>query len=404
MNSGVRQIESFDKRRVLAAKYFAIGTTIVVAAVIVRSLIQQSYPTTAILVIALCSGWWLIINVEDWGYSKTTLLEIIILICVSVQGLLFFKLGFISGGPFLMIMVFSLISLLPGRKRRYIFCLLNMLPLIGLTASIFLGFAAPRPENISEYITAKSTWLSLTITAVTFGTVAFLNTDLLANFLSDQGARYRSAVFDTMTKLSLLRDNETGEHIQRCSQYALSLLTHCSKHNYDTSIKIDPLTFEQAVKLHDIGKIAVGDYILKKPGKLNQDELKEMQKHTLYGVEIIEEVAKTNSLKNDPVVIMGIEIAKHHHENWDGSGYPHGRAYKMFADNIALESRIMSIIDVYDALRSPRVYKEPCSHQDTLRIMTEMSGKKFDPHLFKLFLQISDEFDAIYNQGKDQTN
>jgi HD-GYP domain-containing protein (c-di-GMP phosphodiesterase class II) len=165
--------------------------------------------------------------------------------------------------------------------------------------------------------------------------------------------------------------------------------------------QIDPLIFEKAVKLHDIGKIAVGDSILKKPGKLTQEEFNEMQKHTLYGVEIIEQTAKTNSLENDPIVTMGIEIAKHHHENWDGSGYPHGLAYKMFADNIPLESRIMSIIDVYDALRSPRVYKEPCSHQDTLRIMTEMSGKKFDPNLFELFIQISDEFDAIYNQHKD---
>lgn len=397
------KLSEFDEKRVKAAKYFAIASTLIVTFVLIRSIIQQSYPTVAILIIAL-SAIWFVVNGVDWiGYSATSMLQLVVLICVIVQALVFLRLGLVSGGPFLMMMTFSLIALLPNKKRRYMFAILNMSPMIGITTFILLGFEAPGADNIAEFAVAKSTWLTSLIMATIFGSLTMANINLIAGFLADKRNSYRSTVFDTMTQLSLLRDNETGEHIQRCSKYGRTLLQHCLKHNYDASNKIDPLIFEQAVKLHDVGKIAVADAILKKPGKLTLEEMIEMQKHSEFGAEIIGHVAKVNSVEHDKIIQMGIEIAKHHHENWDGSGYPHGRAYKMFEQNIPLESRIMSIIDVYDALRSSRVYKEPCSHQDTLRIMTEMSGKKFDPHLFELFIQISDEFDAIFDQHKDPT-
>ena len=404
MNLKYSKLSEFDDKRVKAAKYFAVASTLIVMFVVIRSIIQQSYPTVAILIIALSAIWFVVKGIDWIGYSSNSMLQLIVLICVGVQTLLFLKLGFISGGPFLMMMTFSLIALLRGKQRRYVFAILNMFPMIGITTYVLFGFEAPIAHNILEFAVAKSTWLSLSITATIFGGLTMANINLIADFLADERNSYRSTVFDTMTQLSLLRDNETGEHIQRCSKYGLTLLQHCLKHNYDASNKIDPLIFEQAVKLHDVGKIAVADAILKKPGKLTPEEMIEMQKHSEFGAEIIGHVAKVNSVEHDKIIQMGIEIAKHHHENWDGSGYPHGRAYKMFEQNIPLESRIMSIIDVYDALRSPRVYKEPCSHQDTLRIMTEMSGKKFDPHLFELFIQISDDFDAIFDQHKDPTN
>src|SRR5690606_38404648 len=140
-------------------------------------------------------------------------------------------------------------------------------------------------------------------------------------------------------------------------------------------------TIYYASILHDIGKVGIPDEILHKPGKLTKDEFEIMKRHTVIGANTLEEMAIFNS-END-IIKMGIEIAKYHHERYDGSGYNEG----LKGDEIPLSARIMAIVDVYDALRSVRPYKRAFSHDETVYIMTKESEGHFDPRILNLFSQ-----------------
>lgn len=141
--------------------------------------------------------------------------------------------------------------------------------------------------------------------------------------------------------------------------------------------------------MHDIGKIVVSDVILKKPGKLTDEEFGEMKRHTTEGKRIINQILFDQEDKN--YLKIAKEIAECHHEKWDGTGYPNN--YK--GENIPLSARIMAIADVYDALVSPRCYKEPFTEEKAFSIIEEGIGTHFDPELGKLFVEIKDEISSI---------
>ena len=144
-----------------------------------------------------------------------------------------------------------------------------------------------------------------------------------------------------------------------------------------------------ASPLHDIGKVAIPDHILLKPGKLTPEEFEIMKSHTLIGAQTLGEVK--NLYPGNTFINMGIVIARSHHERWDGNGFPDGLA----GDEIPLAARIMAVVDVYDALRSRRCYKESMDRAQSRTNILHESGGQFDPTLVDVFCEVEAEFDRI---------
>ncbi len=185
-----------------------------------------------------------------------------------------------------------------------------------------------------------------------------------------------------LAKLVETRDKFTSDHIER-----VSILCKITSEGIDNehffpetlSKKKFIETIEIASILHDIGKVSVEDSILNKKFKLTSDEYDKMKSHTIIGADILESVRKIH-IKNQ-YINMGIDITRHHHERWDGKGYPDGLKGK----EIPLSARIMAAVDVYDALTTKRPYKEAYSHEKAIGIMMNNSGTQFDPYVLKVF-------------------
>ena len=155
-------------------------------------------------------------------------------------------------------------------------------------------------------------------------------------------------------------------------------------------------TLEDSAPLHDIGKAALPDHILNKPGPLDPSERLHMQTHTTIGADTLREVARRHPFATG-FLHMAIDIARSHHERWDGTGYPD----RLAGDRIPLAARLLALADVYDALRSKRVYKPGLSHTTTVMTMTEGSPGHFDPALQEVFCRIADQFDRIFREFDD---
>ena len=184
------------------------------------------------------------------------------------------------------------------------------------------------------------------------------------------------------------KDTETGIHSKRIGRYS-RLLARASGWS-DTRQRI----IELAAPLHDIGKIGIPDAVLLKPGKLDTNEVMVMKQHVEIGYKIL-------SRSVVPVLRSAANIAWAHHERWDGSGYPRG----LKGEEISVEARIVSIADVYDALRSERPYKPAIDHEKTLRIMVDGDGRTmpghFDPKLHDIFRANTDAFGEIFSRMGD---
>jgi putative two-component system response regulator len=199
-----------------------------------------------------------------------------------------------------------------------------------------------------------------------------------------------STIF-ALSKLSESRDTETGKHLERVQIYCKMLAEKLSLQEPYNSV-VDGTFIHNifnASPLHDIGKVAIPDNVLLKPGKLTPEEFEIMKQHSLIGATTMEAV--NDIYKNNAFINMGITIARSHHERWDGTGYTDG----LKGENIPLAARIMAIADVYDALRSNRCYKGSLSRDRSLKIIEDGSGTQFDPVLVKAFLVLEDEFDSV---------
>ncbi|MDR1317939.1 MAG: response regulator [Spirochaetales bacterium] len=187
------------------------------------------------------------------------------------------------------------------------------------------------------------------------------------------------------------RDLESGSHVKRTQLYIGALINYLITTNspYAGDLKaLHPDIIEKAMALHDVGKIAIPDRILLKPGKLDADEYEIMKTHTIRGKEIIGELGDINSsiyLKHCQDICYG------HHERWDGKGYPRG----LQGSQIPLSARLASLADVYDALVCTRVYKNAFSYEEAIRIITEGSGTQFDPILTSAVIKIQNQFKEI---------
>jgi response regulator RpfG family c-di-GMP phosphodiesterase len=185
-----------------------------------------------------------------------------------------------------------------------------------------------------------------------------------------------------------LRDLETGKHLERTAHYVRLLAEELSTlpkyRSYITPAYIDDLT--KSAPLHDIGKVAIPDSVLKKPGKLTPEEFEIIKTHCEYGTMVLKLADEKLDFKS--FLKIAIQLVSSHHEKWNGSGYPKG----LKGDTIPLSGRIMALADVYDALRSDRCYKKAFSHEETYKIIMQEKEKHFDPDIVDIFLKKENKF------------
>lgn len=193
--------------------------------------------------------------------------------------------------------------------------------------------------------------------------------------------------------LAEFRNQETGSHIMRTQHYVRILAQYLMVHQrFSAFLNSESINIlYKSAPLHDIGKIAVPDRILLKPGKLTPQEFEEIKLHTVYGRDAILRAEQALGNVKSTFLSIAREIAYTHHEKWDGSGYPQGLA----GDEIPISGRLMALADVYDALTSQRVYKETYTHEKAVEIIREERGKHFDPGIVDAFLDIENAFRNI---------
>ncbi|CAN5438785.1 two-component system response regulator [soil metagenome] len=202
-----------------------------------------------------------------------------------------------------------------------------------------------------------------------------------------------------LARLAETRDNETGNHILRTQAYVLALARRaaCDARFADQLDAQSVLLMAKSAPLHDIGKVGIPDHVLLKPGKLTPPEWEVMKTHARLGADAIGR-AVADTLQPVPFLSYAHDIALHHHERWDGKGYPDGLA----GDAIPLAARLMALADVFDALISRRVYKPPMSFDEARATMLAERGTHFDPHLLDLFLEGFEEFCEIARCHPDE--
>lgn len=190
------------------------------------------------------------------------------------------------------------------------------------------------------------------------------------------------SLIEVLEMANQLNDEDTGDHVKRLGMYSTLL-----------SEKVNlPKETRESIKrfssLHDIGKVAIPSEILKKPSKLTEEEFKKVKEHVEIGYDLVKKLKLGTVAEN---------IVRYHHEKWDGSGYPLG----IRGNEIPLEARIVSIVDVYDALRQRKFHRDALTHEEALEVISKDKGKSFDPELVDIFLGSDKEFEKIYEENKE---
>ena len=251
--------------------------------------------------------------------------------------------------------------------------------------------------------------------------VAFSENDekMMLHFASNaavalERAQMTRAILLRMIRMAEMRDpKETGAHVNRVGGYAVELYEKWARRRHIDQKEVDKHRdiLRMAAMLHDVGKIAISDLILKKPGRFNQEEYKIMKQHTLMGAQLFSD-------RQSDFDEAAAQVALNHHERWDGAGYPGhvdiqtGKALKGFeqqgghpmgkkAEEIPLYGRIVALADVYDALSSVRVYKEAWDESKVLDQIEKESGRQFDPELVNIFFSSLDFLRAIQRRYQD---
>lgn len=211
--------------------------------------------------------------------------------------------------------------------------------------------------------------------------------ELLKSSPVGHGVNWSDALFQVLAQFN----PETRSHLERMSAYCEALLRTLRAGSVYSHLVTDTFVshFLKSASLHDIGKLAVPDRILSKPGPLDASEHRIMRRHVTVGGEILRELQVL--FPEDERLSLAIELTLYHHERWDGAGYPFG----LSGEAIPLPGRIMAIADVYDALTSERCYKSAFSHENSRDIILGGASKQFDPAMVAAFLACEDEFRAI---------
>jgi putative two-component system response regulator len=203
--------------------------------------------------------------------------------------------------------------------------------------------------------------------------------------------RTRDSIITVLAETIESRDKLTGGHVERTSECMKILMAAMRAHGVypDEMRGLDTEMAASSARLHDVGKILISDMILNKPGKLDEKEFDEMKAHSAKGVEIIDRIV--SKVGGEEFLNSAKLIAHHHHERWDGKGYPQGLA----GTDISLLGRVMAVCDVYDALTSERPYKKAFTQAEAVRIISSEAGKQFDPKIVEVFFQTQDQFNMV---------
>ncbi len=199
------------------------------------------------------------------------------------------------------------------------------------------------------------------------------------------------------------RDISTGNHVKKTAEYVEAIAKELQKEGKFTDILTDSYikVLKRSAPLHDIGKIAISDLILNKPGRFTDEEFKIMQSHAAEGKKILTKIETNASDMDEGYLKESIEMAHYHHEKWDGTGYP----TKIKGEEIPLSARIMAVADVFDALVAERVYKKSFPYEKAMSIIMEGSGKAFDPDIVEAFSHISQRlYDERTKLEKEENN
>ena len=218
--------------------------------------------------------------------------------------------------------------------------------------------------------------------------------EILRNVAQEEMERrsnMRGHVIEDLAGVIETRDVGTGEHVVRVKKYVELIARRLQKEekykNVLSDAEVEKLV--QAAPLHDVGKIAVPDHILLKPGRFTPEEFEQMKVHASKGGEMIKNIFA--NLDDEAFLNKAYNIAEFHHEKWNGKGYPFG----LKGEEIPLEARIMAIADVYDALVSKRIYKDPMAPKEAFEIIMEEAAQHFDPEIVKAIGGMEEEFEKI---------
>jgi len=224
------------------------------------------------------------------------------------------------------------------------------------------------------------------------------NLEQLVTLKTAEVTRTYESTLEVLATIIEYRNLESGAHIRRTT-----LLTEClvakmlESDMFRAALMAENIpSLIKASALHDIGKIGIPDGILLKPGKLTTDEFNMIKTHTTIGSHIIDSISETLP-DNDQYLKYAKDICHYHHERWDGNGYPGG----LSGDEIPLAARIISVVDVYDALVSPRCYKDPFSHEVSMNIITDGRGTQFDPNIVDILPTVEELFQRIEEAHRD---
>lgn len=200
-----------------------------------------------------------------------------------------------------------------------------------------------------------------------------------------------SSIIDTLSTAIEFRDCESGEHVRRIRGVTAALLRCIAQENAQYHLTSGQIKLiSDAAAMHDVGKISIPDQILNKPGRLTPEEFEIMKTHTVKGCSLLDSV---EYLRDSELYEYCYDICRHHHERWDGNGYPD----RLEGDQISIWSQAVSLADVYDALVSPRVYKPPYSHEEAMQMIMDGECGIFNPKMLDCLEEVSDEIHQMYN-------
>jgi len=203
----------------------------------------------------------------------------------------------------------------------------------------------------------------------------------------------QDSIITGMASVVESRDNSTGGHIMRTKKVVQIFAEKLLDYTEEFGISIEFLrNVVKSAPMHDIGKIAVDDVVLRKPGRFTDEEYQKMKAHSGAGAEMLKKIL--SEVDNREFVTIAVNVAGSHHERWDGKGYPKG----IKGEEIPLEARIMALADVFDALVSKRCYKEAYGYDRAFRIIEEGTGTQFDPSLVPLFIECRKKLEKLYDE------
>ena len=207
---------------------------------------------------------------------------------------------------------------------------------------------------------------------------------------AEQIIELNRGMIESLSAAIEFRDGESGDHVQRIHDITKLMLTQTHLGEGLSSEDIDDIAL--AAIMHDVGKIAIPDAILCKPGRLTPEEFEIMKTHTVQGAELL---ARIPQMRGTGAYRYAIDIARHHHERWDGRGYPDG----LTGDQISIWAQVVSLADVYDALTNKRVYKAAFTREESLRMIRDGECGTFNPELLACFFEVEPQICALYERG-----